>query len=469
MSDRPNILWLMADEQRADSMGFEGAPWASTPNLDRLALLGTRFTSAYTPSPVCVPARASLLTGRAASSIGVLNNHYQLSLDDPQFLTWMFAAAGYQVASYGKQHYNCSRRAFDVEGGQVLGDRVGYLEYRVPVDPKEAGVVRYDGGKTPWLFAGRYPGGIEDTPEMHNVEQALEWVRRRDPSRPYLLRVSFNAPHTPVVTPSPFDTSVDPDRIHLPIDVPGAMAFASATQRDFLCEYAGTQRLSVEQIRRARQCYYGHVRFVDHAFGRLLDTLREMGELEHTIVAYVSDHGAHLGDHGFYQKQSFWEPSARVPFFLCGPGIRQADEPVSTPVNVSSLLPTLLELAGLEIPEYVQYSSLARALRDGRPPVSDPVFSEIDLGLWRYRSGERQVMVRHGRWKLVLYRDPREPDRHVAAEDRVLHDLIVDPGERQNLAAEPAYGGVMDDLIAEIDAWDRSRPILPEGLVERRA
>ena len=95
----------MTDEQRADSMGYEGASWARTPNLDRVALAGTRFAAAYTPSPVCVPARACMLTGRAGSTIGVLNNHHWLNLADPRFLTWRFAAAGYQVASLGKQHY----------------------------------------------------------------------------------------------------------------------------------------------------------------------------------------------------------------------------------------------------------------------------------------------------------------------------------------------------------------------------
>jgi arylsulfatase A-like enzyme len=454
----------MTDEQRADSMGYEGAPWARTPNLDRVALAGTRFSAAYTPSPVCVPARACMLTGRAGSTIGVLNNHHWLNLDDPRFLTWRFAAAGYQVASLGKQHYGCPRRAFDWEGGVVLGERVGYFKYLVPVDEAEAGIVRYD-GKSPWLFAGRYPGDVDDTPEMHNVEAALDWVRRRDPSRPYLLRVSFNAPHTPVVTPAPFDTLIDPEAIDLPIDNPEAMEATSRTHREYLMDYAGTQRLTEAQIRRARQCYYGHVAFVDHAFGALLDALEEMGELENTVIAYVSDHGTHLGDYGFFQKQSFWEVSARVPFFLAGPGIRQAADAVSTPVNVGSLLPTLMDLAGIEVPEDVQYPSLAPALRNGMGIDPQPVFSEIDFGIWHYRLGDRCVMIRDGRWKLTLYRDPREPYRFAASEDRVLYDLETDAQERHNLASDPAYAQVMDDLVHKIDEWDRARAVTPPSLI----
>ena len=448
----------MTDEQRADSTGYSGTPWAHTPNLDRIASSGARFTAAYTPSPVCVPARACILTGRAGSSIGVLNNHHQLDLDDPRFLTWQFAAAGYQVASFGKHHYNCHRRAFDLESRRVLGERVGYFSYQVPTDEQKADVVRYEGGQFPWLFAGRYPGMVDDTPEMENVRQALDWMARRDPSRPYLLRVSFNAPHTPVVTPAPFDTLTDADAIDLPVDYPDTMACASDTQRDFLCDYAGTQRLNERQIQRARQCYYGHVSFVDHAFGLLLDGLEAMGEMENTVIVYVSDHGAHLGDHAFFQKQSFWDASVQVPFFVSGPGI-DAQE-IATPVNIGSLLPTLLDYAGLPMPELLHYPSLSAALVGANPVPEEPVFSEIDLGLWGYRPGERRVMVRDGRWKLILYRDPRDPMRFAGREDAVLFDLETDPGERHNLVPDTAYKAIVERLVAEIDAWDRTRPIV---------
>jgi choline-sulfatase len=455
---RPNILWLMTDEQRTDSLGYTGSPWAQTPNLDALAQRGTRFSAAYTASPVCVSARACTLTGRPGSSIGVLNNHHPLALNDPKFLTWTFAANGYQVASLGKHHYQCARRAFDFEGGQVLGEQVHYFHYNVPVEAENARVVRYDGGKSPWLFAGRYPGTADDTPEMHNVRQALKWMDGRDPSRPFFLRLSFNAPHTPVVTPAPFDTLVDPDQIDLPIDWSQEGRFASTTHRDFLCDYSGTHRLTEAQIQRARQCYYGTVACVDHCFGALLDALEEQGELENTLIAFVSDHGTHLGDHGFMQKQSYWEESVRVPLFFAGPGIRT--QTVDTPINAASLLPTLLDLAGLKVPPQVEFSSLAPTLRQGAPPERRPVFSEIDYGLWGYRSGERRVMVREGRWKLWLYRDPRGPARGAHDPDPVLFDLETDPGETHNLAHDPAYASVMQNLIATIDAWDRERTIV---------
>ncbi len=461
---RPNILWLMTDEQRADSMGYEGHPWAHTPNLDRVARAGVRFASAYTPSPVCVSARACMLTGRAGSSIGMLNNHHILDPDDPGFLTWRFAAAGYQVASFGKHHYQCARRAFDVEAGSGLGERVHPFSYRVPVDAEDAGVVRYK-GPFPWLFAGRFPGEVADTPEMRNVDLALDWVRRRDPRRSFFLRLSFLAPHTPVVTPAPFDNLVDPDCIDLPIDRPEAGQFATATHREHLGDIAGTQRMTDEEIRRARQCYYGYVACVDNVFGQLLDELRNMGEVDNTIIVYVSDHGTHLGDHGFFQKQSFWEASVRVPMFFSGPGIQKREEAVTSPVNAGSLLPTLLDLVGLpavvglDVPEVVEFPSLASTLRGDAVDEPSPVFSEIDFGVWCYRDGDRYVMIRDGDWKLALYRDPGGRGQRAGAEDRMLFNLADDPGECCNLAADPACASVVTALVDKIDTWDHSRQL----------
>ena len=463
MPDRPNILWLMTDEQRTDSLGFAGAPWARSPNLDRVAASGTRFNAAYTPSPVCISARACMLTGRAGSSIGMLNNHHRLASETPAFLTWTLARAGWQVASFGKHHYACRRKAFDVEGGRVLGDDVAYVRYADPALDTAPGVVRYDGGVTKWIFAGTHPRPTDETEEMDNVQAAMGWIRGRDTGRPFLLRVSLNAPHTPVVAPEPFDAMIDPDAIDLPLDVLGEdLVPASDCHRDYLIDYAGAHRLTREQIRRARQCYYGRTAFVDHVFGRLLDGLREAGELDNTIIAFVSDHGCHLGDRGFFQKQSFWEASARVPLLFAGPGIRP-DAAIDTPVSAGSLLPTLLDLAGLDVPAGTEYPSLAPALTAGAPPAAAPVFSEIDYGLHRYRDGERRVMVRHGRWKLVTYRDPRTHADYPGGADAELFDLQSDPDETINVLAE--HPDVVTDLHAALDAWDASRTIGTPTLV----
>ena len=457
MAGRPNILWLMTDEQRADSLGAGGALWASTPNLDRLANGGTRFDSAYSPSPICVPARAIMLTGRAGSSIGVTSNHHWLDAEDPGFLSWLLARNGYQIASVGKHHYLCPRRAFDAECGVTIGEHVSCTEYLVDVDEEEAGVVRYEAGTVyNWLLGGRYPGSADETPEMFNVNEALSWLQRRDPQRPFFLRVSLNAPHTPVVPPAPFDTLIDPGAIDLPVDYPDTMKETPTVMRDYYHVHAGTGRMNERQIARSRQCYYGMVAFLDHCLGKLIDVLRDSGELDNTIVAFVSDHGAHLGDHGFYQKQSYYEASVRVPLFFCGPGVATG-KVVSIPVSAGSLMPTLLDLAGIEIPAQVEYPSLAETLRTGAEPTARPVFSELDFGIWGYRDGDRYVMVRDGDWKLAVFRDPLRPERFADTDGLVLFNLAEDPGERHNRSDDPVCAETVARLIALIDAWDDGR------------
>ena len=459
-TQRPNILWLMTDEQRTDTMGVYGSPWGQTPNLDRLAHEGVRFDAAYTPSPVCISARACMLTGHTASTTGVLSNHHVLPDDNPRFLTWEFARAGYQVASFGKHHYASKRQAFDVEGGVHVGPKVGCCRFHVDVDPDEYGVVQYQAGAVwEWLFAGRYPGTIEETPEHHNVGQCLKWLRQRDPNRPFFLRASFLAPHTPVVTPAPYDTMVDPATVRIPLDRPGEVPGVPDVISQHLQKQAGSHVFTEAQVLRTRQCYYGYMACTDHCFGLLLEAMRDMGELDHTLIVFVSDHGTHLSDHGFYQKQSFYDASARVPYFFAGGAVADSVV-VRNPVSTGSLLPTLMEMVGLDVPGHVQFGSVAQAVASGHEPAAEPVFSEIDYGVWKgYRLGDRYVMVRDGKWKMGLFRDPTAPARLPTDDGLMLHDMDADPGERHNLAASPAHAAIRRDLLAKIDAWDAAREI----------
>ncbi len=287
----------------------------------------------------------------------------------------------------------------------------------------------------------------------------------RDPERPFFLRVSFNAPHTPVCPPAPFDTMIDPTGIDLPIDYPETMFWRSETERGFLHEYAGAHRLSETQIHRARQAYYGHCAFVDQCFGTLIETVRERGELDNTVVVFVSDHGTHLGGHGFFQKQSFYEAATRVPLFFWGPGVPKGTT-VETPVNIGSMLPTLLDLVGLEIPSHAEFPGLV-PLMNVEACDPEPVFSEIDCGFRHYRPGERRAMVRHGNYKLILYRDPIDKEKFPPHEaDIALFDLAEDPQERNNLAEDQGHAHILTDLIDRIDNWDRSRTIGPVSVSE---
>ena len=438
-SSRPNILWFFTDEQRADSIGAYGAAWAHSPHADALAARGTRFETAYTPSPVCVAARAALLTGRTNSHIGVLNNHHHLKEEHARFLTHSFVDAGYNVASFGKQHYCCKKKAFPTEGGRVLDEYVSYSEYLVAVNEAEMNAVQHPTGQHPWLLAGRHPAPFEQTAEMQNVRDALEWLENQPNDAPFFLRVSQNAPHTPTVAPAPFDTMIDPAQIDLPLDRQKDIENPPVTLPEYFWKGAGSDTLSEAQIQRTRQSYYGRCAFVDEVFGQLLNALGD--RLENTIVVFCSDHGTHLGDHGFYQKQSFYQESVRVPWLLAGPGVAQ-NQTLKTPVSLGSLLPTLLELCGLDVPD-ADFPSLATPLRNGIEPEARPIISEIDFGIWKWRDGDRYAMVREGDWKLACF--PDTPDDGGA----MLFNLKSDPHERHNLAGDARFRAQRDELLAQ--------------------
>jgi len=445
-TERPNILWLMTDEQRCDSLGCYGAEWAHTPNIDALAREGAVFGAAVTPAPVCVPARTSILAGKYPCRTGVWHNSIDLKAPVPN-LMGRFRDAGYLTASFGKQHYGGRGSAFDTESGPCLSEHVHYFRYPEQYDESRHDVVKYPGDIYNWIFGGRFPAPAEETAEAQVVGKATEWLDAEGRSCPLFLRVSFNGPHTPVVPPEPFDRIVDADAVKLPAEAEEMPEGSPRWLDEELSKCASAAPLSGEQIRKMRGYYYGEVAFLDSLFGRLLDGMRERGLLDNTIVVYCSDHGTHLGDFGLVQKQTFFEPVVNVPFIWWYPSGIAGGARFRTPVETQSMLPTLLELAGLEAPGAGYSPSLASCLSNGREPEQRPVFSEFTLASFAPHTKHDRplVMVRDGEWKLSGCFDSD-------VSDLVLYDLERDPHERRNLAEDPASRQQRDRLLALVSA-----------------
>ncbi|MBI4556203.1 MAG: sulfatase-like hydrolase/transferase [Candidatus Hydrogenedentes bacterium] len=435
---RPNILWLMTDEQRTDSLGCYGSPWARTPNLDRFAQAGVVFRHAVTPAPVCAPARVSILTGQYPHRTGVWWNVNNPNRTQP-WLTEPFHRAGYRSATFGKQHYCASNPPFQTEVHFELTEKVTYFDYVRPYEAEGYGAIVYPRQPYGWILGGRFPGRADDTAEARAVRLAQEWLESHDLRQPFFLRVSFNAPHTPVVPPEPFDTVVREEAVRFPSETEHTPEHQPEWIAKSLAQRATASRLTPEQIRATRRYYYGQVAFVDHQCGVLLDWMRERELLQDTIVVFVSDHGTHLGDFGLVQKQTFYEPVVCVPFFFWYPKEFARGAMIETPVEMFSLLPTLLDAAGLERPARCDAASLLPALRSGREPRSRPVFSEFTLGSFNVRHDDRLVMVRDGNWKLSLCLD-------TYGGDGTLYDLADDPYEQRNLYNVDGYYKVQRKL-----------------------
>ncbi len=439
---RPNVLWLMTDEQRTDSLGCYGNSWAVSPHLDAFAREGVVFRNALTGSPLCTPGRCALLTGQYPAETGVWTNHGQPS-GPLEHLTNVMAQAGYRTASFGKQHYDTQNRAWQDQEQITLSDAVNYFSYAPQYPMDRYDVVQYPGPPYKWIFGGRYPEPVEHTAEYHVVQKAKVWLGALPQDKPFLLQLSFNAPHTPVSVPEPFDTAVPEESIHLAPETEGLPDYAPEPLRQ-LYGMARSDRLSPEQIRKARRYYYGLTAFVDHLYGEFLAWMRAQGLLENTIVVYVSDHGAHLGDFGMFQKQTFFNPALNVPFFFWYPTGVAGGVTLNTPVSTTSLMPTVLELAGVELPERVRGRSLAGALAKGKEPQARPVFSGHTLSSFNLCPAKLNVAVREGDWKLSSWNTP-DP------AGRTLVNLADDPHERRNRMDDSACREVAQRLSAHLE------------------
>lgn len=427
---KPNILWLMTDEQRTDSMGCYGSSWAKTPNLDRFAEQGVLFRNAITPAPVCLPARTSLLSGQYPCTTGIWSNDYTPQSWKPDSLVPLFANDGYRTASFGKQHHIISEKPFQDVFFKELSEEVGYFSYAEKYDPEDYGVVQYPPEPYSWIFGGSFPQGMDQTAEAQLVHKAKDWLEEQPSNQPFFLQISFNAPHTPVVPPYPFDSLIRSEDIHYPPETEKV----SNDRPDWIAKgvnsFADASKLSAQQITEARRYYYGWASFADYHLGELLRWMDEHLYLENTIVVFVSDHGTHIGDYGLVQKLTFYEPVQNVPFFFWYPEKFKQGVEIRTPVEIQSLLPTLLDCAGIPIPEKCAAVSLADSLKDGVEPPSRPVFSHLSLGTHKtmkdIKPDDRLIMVRDGDWKLSVRLQP-EPG------DGALYHLAEDPYETHNL------------------------------------
>ncbi len=423
LSDRPNVLWIMADQMRGDSMGCAGHPMVRTPNLDRLAAGGMLFTRSYCSSPVCAPCRASFLTGHYLPKTGVLTNYLRMDESQVTFPT-LFREAGYRTANIGKHHAGC--RATDVwEYQQSVEDSFGATKpSKVPFDPSIYPGVKFIADRvvdnSDRVLYGTYPGPVPTTKSYIMTTEAMKWLYWHDEPRPFFLRVSYDDPHPPVVPPPPFDTMYRPE------DVPDELFAGSreslATKpravRDY-GSYSGQTDVSEEDHRRHAAHYFGLVSHLDAQIGRLLDYLEELGLAENTIVVFNSDHGHMIGEHGYVHKGVVcYEGVSRIPTIVRWPGRVGPGGRSDALVEAVDLMPTLCDMLEVPVPGEVAASldgqSMVPILEGRRERLRDHAFVQWD---------DYGFSVIGERWKLTWY-DPYQEGE--------LYDLQTDPLEKRN-------------------------------------
>ena len=466
---RPNVLWIMMDDGRADALGCYGSAWARTPNMDRIAAGGVRFDVAIVQNPVCVPSRKSMKTGHYAHEVGPVAmgkppdggipytdaSEMQRLNHSPNLLD-IWAAAGAKPVNVGKIHG--FRQSWDSRGDvpselDVCGRLTGYarqtFENETEVFPTQSVFTKTHH----WMIGGISPLKPQQTQTWRMGDKAaavLEGLVQQD--EPFFLRVSFHAPHVACRVPKEY--FIDPKTIALPLPTKEELDSKPAFERGPLRTYCAAE-LTSEQIGLARGTYYGMVSLVDAQVGRLMDVLRRAGKLDNTILAINSDQGFQLGEHGLWKKRVFYEQNVRVPLVLRYPGALPEGRVINEPVEMLDFLPTLLDLCDLDVPQSIRGRSLLPLIEGRVSRWRRACFSEIDHSQSMYaelRGTGRRVMVRTRRWKLVFFMDARVKDK-----DGALYDLRSDPGERVNLCDDPKYAPVIERLEKLASQWAADR------------
>ena len=349
---RPNILLLFADQHRGDVLGCAGDPVVRTPALDRLANEGTRFARAYTPSPVCVPARFALLTGRYPHRNGCTDNGDPMNPKLPT-IPGLLGEAGYQTLGVGKMHFHPVRGPF---GFQKL-----LLSEEIPANPDQdeflrdliaAGFshVHEPHGVRSELYyipqVSQLPAHLHTT--WWTADRTIDFLRQRNRNRPFFVWTSFIKPHPPFDPPVPWNKLYRDWEMPLPPERPkasGLITWHMRFQNHYKRRDAGTDE---NLLRALRAAYYASVSFVDYNIQRILDELERQGELDNTLIVYAADHGELLGDYGSFGKRCFYDPSARVPLIVRWPEKFEPGHVCQAPASLVDLLPTFLSAAGLE-------------------------------------------------------------------------------------------------------------------------
>ena len=428
---RPNLIFITTDGHRPDALSLNGNRVLQTPNFDRIGREGLQFQNSFVINALCLPSRATALTGLYSHTTGCVDNNARAIPQDVPLFTEMLRAAGYDVAVFGKAHVaRLGERSWD----EYFAYPWAGTDYYWPVI-QEGRNGRVGEPRT-------YAGYVEDLV----TDRAIRWMKQKR-EKPFCMILWFQSPHSPFFrarrhmdlyngVPIPKPATFDDDLKGFPGK---PRAFAEADDR--IGPYrkgspeAGNCARSLEELTKD---YYACIVAADENTGRVLEALEEMGRLDDTAIIFSSDHGFFLGEWGKYDKRFMHEPSIRVPMLVRYPRMIRAGSTAEAMVLNLDVAPTFLELAGVAVPARMQGRSLVPFFKGQEPPAwrKDWLYEYYEY------PGDHDVRkhrgVRSERYKLIHY--------YEAPEEFELYDLKEDPGELRNLHADPAYASLERDL-----------------------
>ena len=405
---KPNVVFIFADQWRAQATGYSGDPNAQTPCLDNLAKESINFTNAVSGCPVCTPYRGSLLTGQYWLTHGLFHNDKPL---DPNATTIgkVYGEAGYETGYIGKWHVDGHGRSSFIPKER----RQGFKFWKVCECTHNYNKSLYYGETDVKQYWDGYDA-------IAQTREAQQYIRQHANQRHFILFMSWGPPHAPYQTaPEKYRRMFSADKIILHPNVPESLKKKARE------ELAG---------------YYAHMAALDDCIRDVLGTLKECGIEENTIFVFTSDHGDMLRSHGMTKKQKPWEESVRIPFLLRYPAVHgKTSRKIDMPINTPDIMPTLLGLSGIAIPQSVEGRDFSGVIEGTEPPENDSVLimCPVPFHQWGYKKGGREYRgVRTRRYTYV--RDIKGP--------WLLYDNQADPYQLENLCNSPEYSQIQRKL-----------------------
>ncbi|HDP34327.1 MAG TPA: DUF4976 domain-containing protein [Candidatus Hydrogenedentes bacterium] len=437
--NKPNILFIFADDQTYNSIRALGCEEAHTPNLDRLVRRGVSFTNCYNQGgwhgAVCVASRTMLLTGRFLWNAKAVDPHVDRECAEGRLWPQYLERAGYRTYMTGKWHVNCkAEKAF-----QIARNVRGGMPPDVPEQydrPKEGALDTFD--PTDPELGGHWTGGKHWSEVVG--DDGVDFLRdAADNDQPFFMYLAFNAPHDPRQSPQEYLDMHPVEGIHVPDNFLGEYPHKDAIGcgRDLRDERLAPFPRAEYAVRVQRREYYAIISHADAQIGRILDALEATGRADNTFIFFTADHGLAVGQHGLMGKQNMYEHSMKAPLVVVGPGIPE-NRRIDAPVYLQDIMPTTIELAKIDIPDHVQFKSLMPLIAGQKTTSYETIYGAYM---------DKQRMIRTGNHKLIYY--PK-------IEHYRLYDLDTDPLERNDLAENPKYATILETMKTRLGAlrWE---------------
>ncbi len=439
-ADKPNVLFLFADDFCYEALGYLGQTDIETPNLDRLARRGVTFTHAYNmgswSGAVCVASRNMLLTGRSVWRAEKIAKQTDALREAGQLWPGLMKSAGYDTYMTGKWHIEANaQKSFDV---------VRHVRPGMPETVESSYNRPLEGRTDTWSSSDTSLGGFWKGGKHWSevaADDAVDYLQMaREKSNPFFMYIAFNAPHDPRQAPQAFLDKYPLSRIQVPRNYLSEYPFKDAIGcgRDLRDEKLGPFPRTDYAVKVHRREYYALITHLDEQIGRILDALESNGQSDKTWIFFTADHGLAIGHHGLFGKQNMYDHSLRVPFIVAGPNVSK-NAKVDSPIYLQDAMASSLELAGVDKPDTCDFQSLVDSAC-GKTPAN--ARSSIYGGYLQLQ----RCVIKDG-WKLILY--PK-------AKATRLYHLAADPEERRDLTDDPSQATKKRELFQELLKLQRS-------------